>query len=129
MDKGTKRSELTTLQRQGLERLEACARAGVTIRAYAKRHRLSEPKLYQVAKVLRRKGVLPPATRGGRKGAPRVQAVRKPRFVEVEAGAGAGASSAAAPSSRSPWCARLPNGVVLEGNADLVTAIAALAKL
>ncbi len=33
MNKAAKRSELTALQRQGLERLEACAREGLTIRA------------------------------------------------------------------------------------------------
>ena len=30
MGEGTKRNELTELQRQGLERLEACAREGTT---------------------------------------------------------------------------------------------------
>jgi len=125
MGEGTKRSELTPLQRQGLERLEACAREGMTIRAYAKRRRLSEQQLYQMAKVLRRKGVLPAATRGGRKPeAPR--AVRKPRFVEVQASAVMRGSSEAFPAA---WCARLPNGVVLEGSTDLAQVIEALAKL
>ena len=125
MGEGTKRSELTALQRQGLERLEACAREGGTIRAYAKRHRLSEQKLYQMAKVLRLKGVLSPATRGGGKPqAPR--AVHKPRFVEVQASPVMLASSAAFPAA---WCARLPNGVVLEGSTDLGRVIEALAKL
>ena len=126
MGEGTKRSELTVLQRQGLERLEASAREGMTIRAYAKRHRLSEQQLYQMAKVLRRKGVLPAATRGGLKPAPRRRAVRKARFVEVRAGALPRASSEAFPAA---WCARLPNGVVLEGSTDLARVIEALAKL
>jgi len=125
MSAGTKRSELTALQRQGFERLEACAREGMTIRAYAKRDRLSEQQLYQMAKVLRLKGVLPPATRGGRRPeAPR--AVRKPRFVEVQASAVTRAPSEAFPAG---WCARLPNGVVLEGSTDLAQVIEALAKL
>jgi len=126
MGNGTKRIELTALQRQGLERLEACARSGMTMRAYAKRHRLSEQKLYQVAKVLRRKGVLAPAARGGRKAAPRVLAVRKPRFVEIQASSVTNTSLDATPST---WRARLANGIVVEGSTDLVVAIEALARL
>ena len=125
MVEGTKRSELTALQRQGLERLEACAREGMTIRAYTKRERLSEQQLYQMAKVLRMKGVLPPATRGGRR-PKRPRAVRKPRFVEVQARAVTRAPAEAFPAG---WCARLPNGVVLEGSTDLGQVIEALAKL
>ena len=126
MVEGTKRSELTALQRAGLERLEACAREGMTIRAYAKRERLSEQQLYQMAKVLRRKGVLPAATRGSRKPEPPRECVRKRRFVEVQASAVTQALPAASPAS---WCARLPNGVVLEGSTDLARVIEALAKL
>jgi len=127
MGEGTKRSELTALQRQGLERLEACAREGLTIRAFAKRRRLSEQQLYQLAKVLRRKGLLPPAAHGGRRvEAPRQLAVRKPRFVEVRAVA---AHAPAPPSSSATWRAELPNGVVLEGRCDLSHAVALLAKL
>ncbi len=125
MGGGTKRIELTALQRQGLERLAACAREGMTIRAYAKREGLSEQQLYQMAKVLRLKGVLPPATRGGQRPEP-LPAVRKPRFVEVQASAVTRASSEAFPAG---WCARLPNGVVLEGSTDLALVIEALAKL
>ena len=125
MGAGTKLSELTTLQREGLERLEACAREGMTIRAYAKREQLSEQQLYQMAKVLRLKGVLPPATRGGRRPG-RLLAVRKPRFVEVQASALTRASSEAFAAG---WCARFPNGVVLEGSTDLGRVIEALAKL
>ena len=125
MGEGTKGGELTALQRQGLARLEACSREGMTIRAYAKRERLSEQQLYQMAKVLRRKGVLPPATGGGRRPeAPR--AVRKPRFVELQASAVTRALPAASPAS---WCARLPNGVVLEGSSEVDRVIEALAKL
>jgi transposase len=124
MREGTKRSELTALQRQGLERLEACAREGVTIRAYARRRGLSEHKLYQLAKVLRRKGVLPAATRGGQQA--RVRAERKPRFVEVRAKPVMRESSDA---SLATWRAQLRNGVVLEGRCDLGHAVALLAKL
>ena len=126
MGDGTKRSELTALQRAGLERLEACAREGMTIRAYAKRHRLSEQQLYQMAKVLRRKGVLRAASRGGRQPEPRRQAVRKPRFVEMQVSAVTRALSGVSPAS---WCARLPNGVVLEGSSEVERVIEALAKL
>jgi len=127
MGEGTKRSELTALQRQGLERLEACAREGLTIRAFAKRRRLSEQQLYQLAKVLRRKGLLPPAAhRGLRVEAPRQLAVRKRRFVEVRAEA---CAAPAPPSSSATWRAKLPNGVVLEGNADLDRVVEALARL
>jgi hypothetical protein len=87
---------------------------------------LSEQQLYQMAKVLRRKGVLPGASRGGRKPEPRRQAVRKPRFVELQASAVTRALPAASPAS---WCARLPNGVVLEGSSEVDRVIEALAKL
>ena len=127
MDRGTERSELTAVQRQGLERLEACAREGVTIRAYAKRLRLSEPQLYQMAKVLRGKGLLPPSPRGGQRAkSPRALAVRKPRFVEVQT-----TSTAPVPSSSLPatWRAQLPNGIVLEGSSGLAGVIEVLARL
>lgn len=123
MGQEKKHRELTALQRQGLERLEACAREGITIRAFAKRRRLSEQQLYQMAKWLRRKGLLPPAARGGRRvPASRPLAERPPRFVEVRA---------ASPSSSSTatWRAQLPNGVVLEGSSDLDRVVEALAKL
>ena len=127
MGQGAKRSGLTALQRAGLEQLEACAREGVTIREYARRRGLSEQKLYQLGKVLRRKGVLPRAMRGGGKTEPvRVRAVRKPRFVEVQASA---VTLASPDSSLSTWRALLPNGVVLEGSTDLERVVEALASL
>ena len=129
MGDGTKRGELTELQEQGLKRLEACAREGLTIRAYAKRQRLSEQQLYQMAKVLRAKGVLAASRRGGEPEPPRVRAERRPRFVEVQTHAVARASSASVDSAASTWRARLPNGVVLEGSTDLSRVIEALAKL
>ena len=63
MEQVTKRSELTALQRQGLERLEACACEGLTTRVFAKRRRLPDQQLYQISQVLRRKGLLPPSAR------------------------------------------------------------------
>jgi len=124
MVEAAKRSDLTALQRQGLERLEACAREGLTIRAFARRRRLSEQNLYQVAKVLRRKGVLPPASRGGsRSSSPRREPEPKPRFVQVEA------VEPPASEPASTWRAQLPNGVVLEGRSDLARVVEALAKL
>jgi hypothetical protein len=124
MGEGTKRSELTALQRQGLERLEACAREGLAIRDFARRRRLSEQNLYQMAKVLRRKGLLPPAARGGsRPRRARRETPPMPRFVQVQA------VEPSTPEPGSTWRARLPNGVVLEGRSDLARAIEALAKL
>ena len=58
MGRATKRSELTARQRVGLEHLEACAQEGVSVRAYARRRGLSEQNLYQLATVLRSKGVV-----------------------------------------------------------------------
>ena len=125
MDQVTKRSELTALQRLGLERLEACAREGLTIRAFAKRRRLPEQQLYQISKVLRRKGLLPASTRRARKAesSPRDLA-RKPSFVEVHT------SAPRVPSDLpTVWRAHLPNGVVLEGSSDLALAVEALSRL
>ncbi len=126
MGERAKRVQLTELQEQGLGRLAACAREGLTIRAYAKRERLSEQQLYQMGKVLRAKGVLEPSGRGGTPKSPRVRAERKPRFVEVSARVVTRASFDGPPST---WRARLPNGVVLEGSTDLAGVIEALAKL
>ena len=129
MGDGTKCGALTELQEQGLKRLEACAREGVTIRAYAKRERLSEQQLYQMAKVLRAKGVLAPSRRGGKPAPSRVRAERRPRFVEMQTHTVTRASSASVDPAASTWRARLPNGVVLEGSTELVLVIEALAKL
>jgi len=129
MGDGKNRGELTDLQEQGLKRLEACAREGLTIRAYAKRQRLSEQQLYQMAKVLRAKGMLAPSRRGGKPELPRVRAQSRPRFVEVQTQAVTQASPASVDSAPSTWRARLPNGVVLEGSTKLSRVIEALAKL
>ena len=129
MSQGTKRVKLTVLQRQGQERLEVCAREGLTIRAYAKREGLSEQQLYQMAKVLRAKGVLAPSSRGGKAVPPRVCAERRARFVEVRTRAVTLGWRDAVDSAQSTWRARLPNGVVLEGSTELVAALEALAKL
>ena len=82
--------------------------------------------LYQLAKVLRKKGVLPPATHGGSHTSPRLRASRKPRFVEVKTSAATHDPSGGFPAA---WRARLQNGVVLEGSADLDLVIETLAKL
>jgi len=114
---------LTLRQRKALEHLQASARQGDTVRAYAKRRGLSESTLYQAAKELRRKGVLPPAKRSSKTDAPKWKlAVRRPRFVEVTA----------APISAEPpaaWRARLPNGVVIEGTTELGSVVEALSRL
>ena len=62
---GRKRSTgLTPRQREWLGHLQACRRSGETIRAYAKRHRLSDQAMYQAARDLRRRG----KGEGGEKG-------------------------------------------------------------
>ena len=112
---GRKRSTgLTPRQREWLGHLRAAARGGDTVRGYAKRHRLSEHALYQAAKELRQRGVLPAAR-------PRAKKPR-PTFVKV---------SPAVPSAgAAAWRVRLANGVVLEGSGvlgrELVEALAGL---
>ena len=114
---------LTPRQREWLEHLRACARRGETVRAYAKRLRLSEQALYQAAKELRRKGVLPAPKRASKQGAAKgTGSAERRRFVEV----------AAAPAGREPaaaWRARLPNGVVIEGTRGLGDVVEALSRL
>jgi hypothetical protein len=84
------------------------------VRAYAKRHGLSEHRMYQATKDLRKRGVLPPASRGSK--------AKGVRFVKV--------SPVVRPRLPSPWRARLPNGVVLEGSGPLGTEfLEALARL
>jgi len=105
---------LTPRQREWLGHLRAAARSGETIRAYAKRHRLSEHGLYQAAKVLRQRDVQPAGRHGSRK--PRAA------FVKV--------SPAVAWSGAAAWRVRLANGVVIEGSGavgrELVEALAGL---
>ena len=102
---GKKRSSgLTPRQQEWLRHLEACARSGETMRGYAKRLELSESAMYQAAKDLRRRGVLPKSSRSR-------SAKRKPSFVKVSAAVHAPSSGA--------WRARLPNGIVLEGSEGL----------
>jgi hypothetical protein len=74
------------------------------MRAYAKRHQLSEPAMYQAAKDLRQRGVLP-AVRARR------SEKKSPAFVKV--------SPAVRATVPSAWRVRLPNGVVLEGTGTL----------
>ncbi len=102
---GRKRSaELTPRQREWLGHLRACARGSETVRAYAKRHRLSEQAMYQAAQDLRQRGVLS-AGRGRR------SEKKRPPFVKV--------SPAVRTTVARAWCVRLPNGVVLEGTDTL----------
>jgi hypothetical protein len=97
---GKKRSAgLTPRQREWLRHLRACARSGETVRAYAKRHGFAEHGMYQAAKDLRQRGVLPARRRS--------EAKSRPTFVKVSPAVSAIASSR--------WRVRLPNGVVLEG--------------
>lgn len=115
---GSKRpSALTPRQREWLGHLRKAASEKMAVRAYAKRHRLSEHALYQAAKELRRKGHWTPSKRATRAGPARTPG----RFVEVR--------STAAVAAPSPWRARLPNGVVIEGAGELAGTLAMLARL
>ena len=91
---------LTPRQREWLGHLRACRRSGETVRGYAKRHGFSEHGMYQAAKELRQRGVLPTRRHGE-------SARKSPTFVQV--------SPAVSTIGSSPWRVRLPNGVVLEG--------------
>lgn len=113
----TKRSSaLSARQREWLGHLRQAASGKMTVRAYARRHRLSEHALYQAAKELRRKGAWAPSKRAAKPPAGRA------RFVEVRA-------TAAAAELPSSWRARLPNGVVIEGTGELAATLAMLARL
>jgi len=105
-------SALTARQREWLGHLRRAASRKMTVRAYARRHRLSEHALYQAAKELRRKGAWAASKRAER---------TRARFVEVRASA-----AVVAPS---PWRAQLPNGVVIEGAGELAGTLAMLARL
>ncbi len=95
---------LTPRQRGWMRHLKRCAVSGGTMKAYAKRHRLSIQAMYQAAKDLRGQGVLPPARPGSRREA-------GGSFVRV---------TAPAPGSREPsWRVRFPSGAVLEGTGTL----------
>ena len=113
-------ARLTERQREWLEHLRACKLGEETVRAYARRSGISVGSLYQAASVLRRLGVLPPATKSTGSGRTRAAA---PKFVALRA---VRTSEGSAPS----WRARLPNGVVLEGggavDGELLARLAAL---
>jgi hypothetical protein len=117
-------SDLTPALRRWLPHLRRCAREGGTIRAYAKRHGLSEWALYTAKRELRAKGVLPPAKREARAvNKRRGRAPKPPQFIEVKA------ERPVVASYETAWRARLPNGVVVEGNSPLGPVVAALAQL
>jgi hypothetical protein len=117
-------SGLTPRQREWLGHLRKAGRAGESVRAYAQRLGLSEHALYQAAKDLRRKGVLAPTGRASKKVAAPRAAVPPARFVEVRT------TPPAAPGAMSsPWRARLPNGVVIEGSGELGGVLGALRRL
>jgi hypothetical protein len=84
------------------------------VRAYAKRHRLSEQAMYQAAKDLRQRGVLPAVSRQR----PSKASPRLPEFVKVSPEAGERTVGTVR-----AWRARLPNGVVLEGTEVLGSAL------
>jgi hypothetical protein len=105
--------ELSSRQREWLEHLKQCKASGETMRAYAKRHRLSVQAMYQAAKDLRRRGALAPAARSRTE--PRAS------FVRVST----------PPSGLASWRVRFAGGAVLEGagtlsNESLATLVEAL---
>lgn len=101
--RGASAEELTPRLREWLRHLQACTRGGETIRAYARRHHLSDQGMYQAAKVLRRREVWPPR----REAAP-VSFARVERVV------------AASPARPDPvWRVRTPRGVVFETTAPI----------
>ena len=123
MGRSKTRARLTPGQRRWLSHLRRCTREGGTVRAYAKRHRLSEWALYTATRELRAKGVLAPAKRSARSPRkPRRSGLHPQRFVEVKA-----TQPEAAASGR--WRARLPNGVVVEGTMELAAVVETLARL
>jgi len=105
---------LTPRKQEWLGHLRSCTRGGESVRAYAKRHGLSQHAMYQAAKDLRKLGALPA---GGR----RRPAKPRSSFVQVSPGT---------PTASLAWRARLPNGIVLEGagglGRELVEALAGL---
>lgn len=108
-------TRLTPRQQEWWGHLRACSRSGETMRGYAKRHGFSEHGMYQAAKDLRQRGVLPAR---GRRESPK----KGSAFVRV--------SPAVSTIAASPWRVRLPNGVVLEGTEVLGREILeALARL
>ena len=116
-------AKLTPGQRRWLSHLRQCAQDGGTVRAYAKRHRLSEWALYTATRELRAKGVLPPAKRRAQTRSKRRAVSPPPRFVEVKA------TRPEASVRETAWRARLPNGVVLEGSSPLGPVVEALSRL
>ena len=95
---------LTPRQRRWLEHLKRCEGSGETMKAYAKRHRLSIQAMYQAAKDLRRRGVLAPGRR-----TPRDETGAS--FVRIAASVSG--------SIEPPWRVRFPGGAVLEGTRPL----------
>lgn len=105
--------ELSSRQREWLEHLKQCKASRETMKAYAKRHRLSVQAMYQAAKDLRRRGALAPAARS--RTGPRAS------FVRVST----------PPSGLASWRVRFTSGAVLEGagtlsNESLTTLVEAL---
>lgn len=114
--------DLTRVQRAWLGHLRKVARGGETVRGYAARRGLSEHAMYQAAKVLRAKGML--GATAGRERTPAAAGHRavRPRFVELKVAEERSVDRAGT------WRARLPNGVVIEGEGELAGALEALGR-
>jgi len=93
------------------------------VRGYAARRGLSEHAMYQAAKVLRAKGVLGAAADREAKQSVERRRAGRPRFVELKV------APERAGDRAGPWRARLPNGVVIEGEGELAGTLEALGRL
>lgn len=90
---------LTARQRHWLRHLRAIERSGKRVKDYAAEQGIPVQTLYQVAKRLRKQGLLPPSGR---------RRARPKRFVKVAV------ASAAPEAGGVAWRVRLANGTVFE---------------
>ncbi len=112
---GTRKSkteELSPTLREQLAHIRASEKSGETLKAYAKRHRVSVQALYQAKKTARQRGLLPPHRARRKAVGESKKRPMSPRFIE--------AVQSHRPSVPSPaWRLRLTSGEVFESNCDL----------
>lgn len=110
------RGQLSRAVERRLREIEACARRGESVKAYAARTGQSVHTLYAARRQARRAGVLAPG--GGQRRVRRNQRPRpRPRFVEARVAEGA--PTASIPGPAVVWRLRLPGGAVLESTIPL----------
>jgi len=112
----SRRQDLTKSQSRWLSHLRRCEAQGGTMSAYASSQGLSLGAMYEAARTLRRKGAWPGAGSPGRGSRP-AASERGPEFVRVRT---------PLPCKDASWRARLPNGVVLEGQESVGPELVAL---